>query len=201
MRMLWPRLTWQGDPSGNSIYLTFDDGPDPEATPFVLDLLRQHGIKATFFCLGSQVEQYPGIYRRIREEGHAIGNHSHTHPNGWKTPNEEYVEDIRRAAFFIDSSLFRPPYGRIRAAQVKQIPDALNRADAEVIMWSVLSGDFDRGRSVEDCIWPVKRYTRAGSIIVFHDSRQAFPNLRGSLPVVIEFLKEKNFRFGLFSRR
>lgn len=151
------------------IYLTFDDGPHPVATPFVLDTLKKYNAKATFFCIGKNVAQHPDIYKRILLEGHTTGNHTHNHLNGSKNSNEEYIANIKEAKKYIDSNLFRPPYGRITGFQVKLLNRAFN-----IIMWDVLSADFDIHLSPEKCSRNVIKSAREGSIVVFHDSEKAF---------------------------
>jgi len=175
------------------LYLTFDDGPHPVATPFVLDTLRDYGASATFFCIGKNVQEQPQIYRRILEEGHRAGNHTQHHLNGWKTADAAYLEDIGQAAKYIDSGLFRPPYGRISAFQaslLRQPPYGYS-----IIMWDVLSADFDRALTPERCARHVIRHAGPGSIVVFHDSEKAFPRVKEALPVVLKHFSEKGYRF------
>jgi peptidoglycan/xylan/chitin deacetylase (PgdA/CDA1 family) len=175
------------------LYLTFDDGPHPVATPFVLDELRRHGARATFFCIGKNVREQPLIYRRILEDGHRVGNHTQNHLNGWKSSDADYVHDIGQAARYIDSSLFRPPYGRISAFQASLLRKPPFQYD--IIMWDVLSADFDRSLSPEKCARNVIRHARPGSIIVFHDSEKAYPRLKVALPAVLAHFGEKGYRF------
>jgi len=156
------------------VYLSFDDGPHPVATPFVLDLLKKYQAKATFFCIGKNVAAYPDIYRRILDEGHAVGNHTHNHLNGWKTKDAVYLADISEAGKHIDSPLFRPPYGRITSFQAKHIAKAMKNEKARVIMWDVLSGDFDESLSPQQCSENVVLNAGKGSVIVFHDSEKPF---------------------------
>src|SRR5882757_2266218 len=146
------------------LYLSFDDGPHPVATPFVLDELRRHGARGTFFCIGKNVQEHPLIYKRILEEGHRVGNHTQNHVNGWKVSDAVYLDNIVQAARYIDSDLFRPPYGRISAFQA-----ALLRKPPfqyKIIMWDVLSADFDRGLGPDRCARNVIRHARPGSIVV-----------------------------------
>lgn len=171
------------------IYLTFDDGPDPEATAFVLETLQQYEASATFFCIGSRVEANPEMYQRIIEEGHSIGNHTYDHLNGWKTDDKEYLNNVRKAAKFIDSRLFRPPYGRISKFQIKTLPGM------HIIMWDMISADFDTRIKPEQCFLNITRNASKGSIVVFHDSKKALPNLKDSLPRVMEFYKTRGFQF------
>lgn len=182
---LFPGLIWhfssRGEERENHLFLTFDDGPTPEVTPWVLDCLKEYGARGTFFCLGRNVEKYPEIYRQIINEGHAVGNHTYSHLKGWKTPNSEYFNDIRLAQQNIDSRLFRPPYGRFSKSQIREI-----RKDYEIVMWDVLSQDFDKSISPQKCLANVEAHIRPGSIIVFHDSVKARKNLYYVLPQLLE---------------
>lgn len=171
----------------NEVYLTFDDGPHPDITPFVLDLLKEYDAKATFFCIGNNVLKYPFIYKRIIDEGHSVGNHTYQHLNGWKTSDKDYLEDIIHAQKYIDSKLFRPPYGRITRFQTQAI-----KAIFKIIMWDILSGDFDQKISGEECLANVLTNITAGSIVVFHDSEKAFGRLSYALPKTLQFLKDNN---------
>jgi len=164
LRRLLPGLIWTIPNEENRVFLTFDDGPDPEITPWVLDTLGKYDAKATFFCLGKNVEKYPDLFERIKREGHAVGNHTYSHLDGWKTRNREYFEDIDRADKLIGSPLFRPPYGRIKPSQIKILKERY-----KIVMWDLLSGDFDSKMTTEECINKVKKYTGKGSIVVFHD--------------------------------
>jgi peptidoglycan/xylan/chitin deacetylase (PgdA/CDA1 family) len=140
------------------------------------------------------VRQYPAVYQRIREEGHAVGNHTYQHLNGWKAGTEKYLQDITNAAALIQSNLFRPPYGRIKTRQAKRITAALNDINARVIMWDVLSADFDRNITAQQCLENVLNNYCEGSIIVFHDSEKAFPHLQNVLPKILEHLQKENYR-------
>jgi len=195
LKKWYPDLIWDiSHPADEKVlYLTFDDGPHPRATPFVLDTLRTYGAKATFFCIGKNVREHPNIYRRILEEGHRVGNHTQHHINGWKTRDKAYLEDVREAARYIDSDLFRPPYGRISAFQASLLRKP--PFEYKVIMWDVLSADFDRKLSPERCSRNVIRHARPGSIIVWHDSEKAFPRVEVALPVVLGHFQEKGYRF------
>ncbi|HEX9509302.1 MAG TPA: polysaccharide deacetylase family protein [Puia sp.] len=193
LKKWYSRLVWDIPVREKVLYLTFDDGPHPEATPFVLDELKKAGAKATFFCIGKNVQAYPQIYKRILSEGHRVGNHTQNHLNGWKTPDKKYLENIREAALYIDSDLFRPPYGRISAFQ-----SALLRGEPfhyTIIMWDVLSADFDRSLTREKCARHVIRHARPGSIVVFHDSEKALDRLRGALPEVLKHFGGRGYRF------
>lgn len=184
-----PSLTWKVPAGQNEIFLTFDDGPHPEITPFVLDCLHTYNARATFFCVGKNVLKYPAVYRRILDEGHKAGNHTHNHLNGWNAGDKEYLDDVMLARKYIDSNLFRPPYGRISRFQVQQLKNFFT-----IIMWNVLSGDFDVELSSEKCLQNVVSNVKAGAIIVFHDSEKAFPRLEHVLPKVLEFMANKGFK-------
>jgi peptidoglycan/xylan/chitin deacetylase (PgdA/CDA1 family) len=182
------------------LYLTFDDGPHPTATPYVLDTLARFDCKATFFCIGQNVLRYPALYRRILEEGHQVGNHTHRHLNGWKTDDQDYVADIKEAAACIRSGLFRPPYGRLRSTQAKAVPAALAvpfsaTHQGRIVMWDLLSGDFDTRLSGADCFSICKKRLRPGSIIVMHDSEKAWPRLSVALPLLIEHALGEGYTF------
>ncbi len=186
-------LIWRMPSNDEKIlYLTFDDGPHPVVTPFVLDELRKYGARGTFFCIGKNVFEYPEIFRRVLLTGHRVGNHTYNHLNGWKTEDEVYLENIRLAADVIDSDLFRPPYGRIGGFQTRLLQQSPRHY--KIIMWDVLSADFDRGLSGEKCARNVIRYGRPGSIIVFHDSEKAFDRLRTALPAVLEHFSGLGYR-------
>ena len=194
VKTLFPSFVWSMPAEDKLVYLTFDDGPHPSVTPFVLDLLKQYNAAASFFCIGKNVIQHPDIYNRIIKEGHTVGNHSHNHLNGWKTPVKQYLEDVANAANYIDSNLYRPPYGRIRLKQAAGIKHAMNKTNARIIMWDVLSADFDIEISATDCVNNVLSNIEPGSIVVFHDSEKAFPILKEALPVIMQKLKEGGYK-------
>ncbi|MEO6868772.1 MAG: polysaccharide deacetylase family protein, partial [Ginsengibacter sp.] len=160
--------TWKIETDENELFLTFDDGPHPEVTPFVLQQLRNYNAKATFFCVGENVQKYFEVYKQIIEEGHAVGNHTYSHLNAWQAGDKKYLEDVSRACKIIDSELFRPPYGRISRFQVKALHGA--NYNLNTIMWSALSGDFDPAINVDECFLNVSHNAKNGAIIVFHDS-------------------------------
>ncbi|MBN8863852.1 MAG: polysaccharide deacetylase family protein [Sphingobacteriales bacterium] len=193
LKRIYPAYRWSMPAKDKVIYLTFDDGPHAVATPFVLDELKKHQAQATFFCIGKNVQAEPALYRRILDEGHVTGNHTQHHLNGWKTSSKAYLEDVAEAAQHIDSRFFRPPYGRITRFQASQIAKVLHRPDAEVVMWDVLSADFDESLSGEQCLQHVVMNTKPGSIIVFHDSQKALPRLQYCLPLALEFFKKNGF--------
>ena len=172
-----------------SVYLTFDDGPHPSVTPQVLEMLRAYRAKATFFCIGKNVVEYPSIYEAVQADGHAIGNHTHQHLNGWKTQKEDYIADVRQAALQINSRLFRPPYGRIRPTQAAQ----LRKEGFDLVLWSLLSGDFDVHITPEQCRDRVIHHLKPGDIVVFHDSQKAAPRMLFALPQVLKHCAEKGW--------
>lgn len=179
----------------HAVYLTFDDGPHPQITNWVMDELKKYDALATFFCIGENVMQHRAMYETILAAGHSVGNHTQRHPNGWEVTDDLYLADVAEATQHIRSNLFRPPYGRIRSSQAQQIGTAMQRDDVKIIMWDVLSCDFDTGMSKEKCLTNVLKNTEAGSIIVFHDSEKAAPNLMYVLPRVMEYLSEKKYEF------
>jgi len=182
--MIYPGCTWEMHGENNAVYLTFDDGPAPVVTPYVLDILAEYRAKATFFCIGKNVALYPEIYARILAEGHSVGNHTHNHLSGWKVSDEAYLNDVKEAGMYIQSDLFRPPYGRATRFQMKCLRDSGLRM--KIIMWTVLSGDFDTGINPEQCFQNVAGNLKSGSIITFHDSLKAEPRLRYALPEVLK---------------
>ncbi|HTI91133.1 MAG TPA: polysaccharide deacetylase family protein [Puia sp.] len=193
LKKIYSGLIWQMPVKEKVLYLTFDDGPHPEATPFVLDELKKYNARATFFCIGKNVKEYPQIYRRVLMDGHRVGNHTQNHLNGWKVADQKYIENIRDAAQLIDSDLFRPPYGRISLFQSKLLRAA--PFHYKIVMWEVLSGDFDRDLDAATCARNVIRSARAGSIVVFHDSEKAFDRVSGALPAVLKHFSERGYRF------
>jgi peptidoglycan/xylan/chitin deacetylase (PgdA/CDA1 family) len=193
LKRIYPSCIWQMDPGSRNIYLSFDDGPHPRVTSFVLDELIKHRAKATFFCLGKNVMNHPGTYKRIVEEGHAVGNHSFDHPNGWKTRNTRYLANVAEAKKYIDSNLFRPPYGKITPFQLMLLKGAA--FNMRTVMWSVLSADFDKRTTPEQCLDNVTGNATGGSIVVFHDSEKSEDKLRYALPIVLEHFGGKGYRF------
>jgi peptidoglycan/xylan/chitin deacetylase (PgdA/CDA1 family) len=175
------------------LYLTFDDGPHPVITETVLNILKKYNAKASFFCIGDNVAKYPDTYQRILSEGHTIGNHTYNHLNGWKTGDEEYLSNTRRASELIQSRLFRPPYGKIKMSQKRKL--MYGEMKMKIIMWSVLSGDFDKRLTPERCARYVIRSSKPGSIIVFHDSEKAAERMLFALPKVLEHFSALGYRF------
>lgn len=193
LKKLYPDCIWDIKTNEKILYFTFDDGPHPQATPFVLEELNKQNAKATFFCIGKNVTENFSIYRQIIADGHRVGNHTYSHLNGWKTNDKVYMEDIAKAAKIIDTNLFRPPYGRISKFQLKAI--AGEKLKLKAIMWDVLSGDFDTSITVENCYLNVINNAKPGSIVVFHDSFKSLPVLRHALPRILKYYSANGFQF------
>ena len=197
IKKIFNNLVWDIPNSDKKIYLTFDDGPIPEVTEWVLDLLKSEDIKATFFCIGDNIKKHPEVYKRILSEGHQTGNHTFNHLNGWKTETNHYINNFKLCETehlkqnTEHSFLFRPPYGKIKPSQSK----AIQQLGYKIIMWDVLSYDFNPTISAEKCLENVISNTKQGSIIVFHDSLKAEKNLKYALPKAIQILKDKGFVF------
>lgn len=189
LHSLYPKLVWHKPVDEPLVYLTFDDGPTPEVTEWVLNQLAKHGAKATFFLIGKNVVEHPDIFKKTKDAGHSVGNHTHNHLNGWKHDTEAYLQNVQLCTEQVDSHLFRPPYGRVKYSQSKAL-----RMDFDIIMWDVLTGDFDTSIDGEKCFQNLRKNVRPGSIIVFHDSVKAWPRLQYALPKTLEYLKEKGFR-------
>ena len=173
-------------PESDRVYLTFDDGPTPGVTEWILDQLAEYDAKATLFCLGKHAEQYPHLYRMIVDAGHAIGNHTYSHQKGWGMSLERYLEDVDFANDILHTDLFRPPYARIKPSQAHRISERYN-----IVMWDVLSRDYSRLISPRQCLHNVTRHVRGGSIVVFHDSVKSFRNLRYALPRTLQYLQKQ----------
>jgi peptidoglycan/xylan/chitin deacetylase (PgdA/CDA1 family) len=181
-------LTWDFPDHGDEVFLTFDDGPTPGITEQVLDILKTYGAGSSFFSIGRNAERNPELIRRISAEGHTIGNHTYSHLNGLKTSNRDYFDDIQLAQTLVPAVLFRPPYGMIRPSQIRYL-----RKLYTIIMWDVMSYDYDAGVTKEKCLDNVLKNVRAGSIVVFHDSLKASDKVLYALPGLLEFLKEKKY--------
>lgn len=195
LKKLYPKLIWNTGNAPRQIYLTFDDGPIPIVTPFVLNILRQYSAKATFFCIGDNVRKHPDIFEQVKNDGHAIGNHTYNHLKGWDTDDQPYLSNFLLADELLDTKLFRPPYGRIKRSQVKLLQNA--KSDLQIIMWSVLSGDFDINLKPEKCLENVIKNTRPGDIVLFHDSLKAKERMEYALPRAMEVWSKKGYEFGL----
>ena len=192
-RILFPGALWRINKSEKCVYLTFDDGPAPEITPWVLDLLDEYNIKATFFCVGDNVRKHPEIYKQILDRGHCVGNHTFHHKQGLGCRTKKFVLNATLAARYIDSKLFRPPHGHMRFKQVFKL-----RKDYKIVMWDVVTRDYSKWLNAEQVFQIVKKYTRNGSVIVFHDSPKAEPRMKEALPKSIEWLLEQGYTFKLF---
>lgn len=190
IKKLFPNLIWSKKEDNKVIYLTFDDGPTPEITDWVLSKLKKHDAKATFFCLGKNVAQFPLLFNKIKSEGHQVGNHTYNHLNAWKTPSANYIDDVKKCSEVIDSKLFRPPYGKFTPKLNRQLS-----TEYQIILWDVISYDFDASLTPEQCYTNVVKHAKKGSIIVFHDSEKAFINLKECLPKVLHYLKNEGFTF------
>ncbi len=193
-RLAFPHFIWKVESQPQTVFLTFDDGPIPGVTEWVLDTLRERNIKATFFCVGDNVRKHPHVFQRIIDEGHAVGNHTFNHLNGWKTTKDEYIANIYKASEYITSNLLRPPYGKISPRVARELS-----RNYKIVMWDVLSRDYNQSLSGHDCARIVADKARAGSIIVFHDSIKAQHNVRVALPIVIDDLRRKGFSFDKIS--
>ncbi|MCT4604095.1 MAG: polysaccharide deacetylase family protein [Marinifilum sp.] len=192
MKLLFPNFVWRYNSDEKKVYLTFDDGPIPESTLWTLDLLKEKSVKATFFCVGDNVRKYPDLYRRIVEEGHAVGNHTHNHLKGWYNNTQKYIENVILASEFIESKLFRPPYGLIKRSQAKYL-----KTDYKIIMWDILSGDYRQDISPERCYRDVMNKIRPGSILLFHNHKKSEKNMRYSVPRLIDELHKQGYEFGI----
>ncbi len=190
LQSMFPNVVWQKKEDQKVIYLTFDDGPIPESTPFILETLRRYNAKATFFCVGDNIEKYGFLHARIVKEGHSVGSHTFNHLSGWTTRNISYYKNVKKAADLTDSKLFRPPYGRITPKQIRFLAKYY-----DIIMWDVLSADFDSSIDPETCYKNVIKNGEKGSIIVFHDSLKAIGTVKTVLPKVLEYYTDKGFRF------
>lgn len=189
-RWIAPSFWWPDRKGTPHLYLTFDDGPVPEVTPWVIELLWQYRAKATFFCVGENVERNPELVHQLLNEGHSLGHHTENHLNGWKTVPDVYIENTHRAAQRIGTDLFRPPYGRITPTQVSQL-----RKHYRIVLWDLVTGDYDSGLTAEEIVETVISKTRNGDILVFHDSIKAWPRLQIVLPIVLKTFTQRGFEF------
>ena len=193
LRWLFPKAIWRMDPTEKAVYLTFDDGPIPEATPFILDTLKSFDIKATFFMVGDNVSKYPELYERIKAEGHQVGNHTHNHLGAFKHWTVTYIINTFKANELIHAHLFRPPHGLMRWSEYYW----LNK-HFKVVMWDLVTRDYSKWLTAEEVLNNVKRYARNGSIITFHDSLKSIDKLRFALPETIKWLKQEGYAFKIF---
>ena len=190
LKLLFPSLIWEVKTDKKEVFLTFDDGPHPDITPWVLDCLNEYNAKATFFCVGENVCKYPEVYDQILKNGHSAGNHTHNHLMGWKTNDDKYFQNVAMAEEYISSKLFRPPYGRISSSQIRKL-----KKDYSLIMWTVLTYDFDKSISKEKCYSNSISSSKNGSIVVFHDSIKASINLKYALPKFLEYFSNQGYTF------
>lgn len=204
IKYCYPQLLWDkhsvSQKSDPCLYLTFDDGPVPEVTPFVLDTLERHQAQATFFCVGQNVDRHPDIYREILAREHRVGNHTYHHRNGWKTSDDQYQEEVARCQTAFQKhrgshqptppNLFRPPYGKISRRQIRQLARQYT-----IVMWDILSGDFDARFNAEACLQKCIKHTQPGTIIIFHDSYKAQKNLTYVLPRYLQHFAQAGYRF------
>ena len=193
LKKIYPQLIWDSDKRDRTIYLTFDDGPIPIVTPFVLNILEQYKAKATFFCIGENANKHTDIFEKVKTAGHTIGNHTFNHLKGWDTADDVYVQNFTKADELLHTALFRPPYGRIKRSQIKLLKQ--QRPNLKIIMWDILSGDFDTELSPEKCLQNVLKHTQPGSIVVFHDSLKAFDRLEYVLPKAMEVWSKEGYTF------
>ncbi len=193
LRWLYPRASWRMDHNDHSVYLTFDDGPIPESTPFILQTLKEFGIHATFFMVGDNVRKYPELYKQIVAEGHQVGNHTYHHLGGFKHFTHTYVKDTNKANELIGSHLFRPPHGCMSYAEYLWL-----RRKYRIVMWDLVTRDYSKWLTADDVVENVKRYARNGSIITFHDSLKSIEKLKTALPRSLQWLKDQGYSFKVF---
>lgn len=203
LKILYPGLLWDNykgqylPTTEKHVFITFDDGPVEGVTDFALKTLASYQAKASFFCVGDNIEKNPGVYRSILNEGHTTGNHTFNHLNGWKTKNNQYIENISECQALIESgktpgpisktNFFRPPYGKIKRSQIRSI-----KKNYKIVMWDILAGDFDEDFNAEKCLKKCIKHTKSGSIIIFHDSKKASKNLSYVLPRYLDYLKNND---------
>ena len=200
LKKIFRNYTWDKSEGAKKVYLTFDDGPIPEITEWIIDLLKSHEVKATFFCVGDNIQKYPDVFDRLLSDGHCVGNHTFNHDKGWETDNGVYAESINRTQVLIDqiksskgldsrNKIFRPPYGKLVPAQ----SDEIRSNGYEIVMWDILSADFDLDVSSKKCLRNVISNTSDGSIVVFHDNVKSFKTIQYVLPRYLKFLKKRGY--------
>lgn len=192
IKKLFPEYIWSIPSGEKTVYLTFDDGPTPEITQWVLDKLEPYNAKATFFCIGHNIASHRDIFQKVIAAGHTVGNHTYNHMNGWKTDRDTYLENVAKCEkemAGINKQLFRPPYAKASRSQSR----ALQQMGYRIVMWDVLSADFDQTITPEKCLENVLKNIRPGSVVIFHDSVKAFENLQFALPKTLAYLKENGF--------
>ncbi len=196
LKAIYPRgLTWSVQTMQREIFLTFDDGPIPVVTPLVLGVLKKYGVKATFFCVGENVQKYPEVFEQVKQDGHAIGNHTFHHVKAWKTDFGAYLSEVEQCNQLVKSKLFRPPHGQINRKLTHEIGK-----DYKIIMWSVLTADYDKNLSKEQCLTLAVKNTKPGAIIVFHDSIKAWERMEHALPLYIEFCLKEGYSFEVLGK-
>ncbi|MBP7477289.1 MAG: polysaccharide deacetylase family protein [Chitinophagales bacterium] len=188
IRYLFPKILWRINTRERAVYLTFDDGPTPNVTEWVLDLLAENQAKGTFFCIGERVLMHKGIYDKVLDKGHSVGNHSFSHEDAWKVSHDAYVDDVKKAKTIIESSLFRPPYGKLTYRSYLYC-----RNSYKVVLWDIITHDWDMNVNTDAVLAYLKKKTNAGSIIVFHDSEKAFLQMKKILPEYLAWLKENGY--------
>ena len=194
LRWIYPHALWRMDRNEKAVYLTFDDGPIPEATPFILDVLDRFNARATFFMVGENVEKYPHLFQEVKRRGHRIGNHTYNHISGFKHWSWHYLSNAKKANELLQTDLFRPPHGWIQIGQYK----TLRHCGYRVVMWDVVTRDYSRWLTAKDVFSNVRRYTRPGSIITFHDSLKSIEKLKSALPQALQWLTEQGYEFRVF---
>jgi peptidoglycan/xylan/chitin deacetylase (PgdA/CDA1 family) len=194
LKYLYPRFVWEIKTEEKKIFLTFDDGPIPEVTEWVLDILSEFNAKATFFCVGENIQKHPEIFEKIVNNGHLVGNHTFKHENGWKTSQNRYLDAVSKCSKLLPpvsgKMLFRPPYGRIKKDQFRAL-----MANYEIVMWTVLTKDYDMDLNPKKCLAMAIKNTKPGAIVLFHDSNKAEKNLKYVLPLYLQYYKELGFEF------
>lgn len=195
-RFMFPAMIWQMPEGEKCLYLTFDDGPHPTITPQVLDILHKYNAKATFFCIGNNVQKYPETFELLKKEGHSIGSHTFNHENGWKTGTDDYVKSVIDANNLIHSNLFRPPYGKVRYSQIKKLRKlASGEEPLNIVAWTVIAYDWDKGLTPEQVYNNVIDNVKDGAIIAFHDSGKAYPRMIEALPKVLDYFTGRGYSF------
>lgn len=190
LRWYYPQVTWNKSRQDKTLYLTFDDGPIPEITPWILDTLTKHNAKATFFCVGENIYKNPDIFKRLKAEGHQVGNHTYNHLKGWKYSDKEYIQNVEKCQELTKTNLFRPPYARAKKSQLNILKNKF-----DIIYWDVLSGDFDINLSPQKCLNNIIKNTKNGSIIVLHDNIKAIPRVKYVLPEILNHFTKLGYSF------